>query len=181
MNIAFRNFYGIIDSGGNMNIKATQLCEILQKYLIKFNIYEHEAVYTVEDVKNACLNIPGIPTKNLFLRDKKKNFYFVLVCQEDKRVDLKKLSNELELKNICFASENELQEFLGLELGDVGPFGIVNDINHRVEVLIDSELIDKKDINLSANSLTSTIAIDYSELIKFIEKNGNKFKVVDCN
>lgn len=164
-----------------MDIKAQRICNILKDNLIEYNTFEHEAVYTIEDVKNAHLSIPGIPTKNLFLRDKKKTKYFLLVCPEDKKVNLKLLSQTIETKNICFASEEDLEKILDLEMGDVGPFGIVNDKEHKVIILIDRDLVNKKDINLSANSLTTTITIDYSELVNFVQIIGNILKVVDCN
>lgn len=164
-----------------MDNNAIDLCAFLSDNNISFKVYEHQPVYTVEDVKNANLNIPGIPTKNLFLRNKKKNFYCVYVCQEDKKMDFKALSQILGVKGICFASEEELSDMLNLELGDVGPFGVFYDKQNMVKILIDSELKDKKDINLSANSLSTTLTIDYFDLVKFIEISGNEYEVISMN
>lgn len=150
--------------------KEKYLFDFLKRNEIKFNIYEHEPVYTVEDVKNAKLNIPGVPTKNLFLKSKDKKKYYLFIMQEDKKADL---------KEITFASKDELKQILNLEFGDVGPFGIIYDKENIVQILIDSELKDKKDINFSANSLSTTVTIDYDDLIKFIEKNGNKYEIVN--
>ena len=64
-------------------------------------------------------------------------------------------------------------------MGDVGPFGIINDSNHVVEILIGKELVDAENINLSANSLTTTVAIDYNELIRFIKLFDNDVIIID--
>lgn len=162
-----------------MNDNAKKICKILMDYNIPINIYEHQPVYTVEDVKNAELNIPGIPTKNLFLRSKDKRKYFLYISQEDKRVEFKELAKFLGVKGITFASKEDLHRILNLELGDVGPFGIIHDKERIVQVLIDSGLKNSKKINLSANSLSTTLTIDYEYLIQFIEKNGSKYEIVD--
>lgn len=161
-----------------MNDNAKKICNFLNNNNISFMVYEHQPVYTVEDVKNAKLNIPGIPTKNLFLKNKKKTFYCLYICHEDKRIDLKTLSNILGVKGIGFASEEDLSNILNLELGDVGPLGVINDDNNIVKVLIDYELKDKDDINVSANSLSTTLTINYAELEKFMKISGNEFDIV---
>ena len=164
-----------------MENNGKRICDYLKENSIRFNFYEHQPVYTVEDVKNAKLDIPGIPTKNLFLRDKKKTKYFVLISEEDKKINLKKVGQYIDTKNLTFASEQELNDIIGLQMGDVGPFGIINDNEKKVSILLDSQLIDKSDINLSANSLTTTITIDYGELVKFIESVGNNYTIIDNN
>lgn len=161
-----------------MENDAKKICDYLKRNFIKFSLFEHQPVYTVEDVKNAKLDIPGVPTKNLFLRDKKKTKYFILISQEDKRIDFKKIGQFIDTKNLTFASEKELNSILKLQMGDVSPFGIINDKEKIVSILLDSELVDKSNINLSANSLTLTIIIDYEELVKFIECVGNNYRII---
>ena len=162
-----------------MEINAKKICDYLKHKSISFAVYEHQPVYTVQDVKNAKLDIPGVATKNLFLRDKKKTKYFILISNEDKKINLKEVGKCIATKNLTFASAEELNDIIGLQMGNVGPFGIVNDIEKKVSILLDSELVDKPNINLSANSLTTTITIDYSELLKFINCVGSNYSIVE--
>lgn len=108
----------------------------------------------------------------MFLKSKDRKNYYLYIMQEDKRI---------ELKDFIFASKEELKQILNLEFGDVGPCGIIYDKKKIVKILIDNELINSKDINFSANSLSTTITIDYEYLISFIQKNGNKYEIVDVN
>ena len=82
--------------------------EDLLKFLdynnIKFNEYSHKPQYTVEDSKKMRCKIDGAHTKNLFLKDKKGNF-FLLTCIENKNIDLKKLKIFFSVKNLSFGSE----------------------------------------------------------------------------
>ena len=52
------------------------LYELLKANKIEFKIFDHEPLYTVEDSKNLRGKIEGAHSKNLFLRDQKKNFFF---------------------------------------------------------------------------------------------------------
>jgi Ala-tRNA(Pro) deacylase len=53
------------------------LYELLTQSGIEYNIYDHEPLYTVEDSKNLRGTITGAHSKNLFLRDQKKNFFLI--------------------------------------------------------------------------------------------------------
>ena len=53
----------------------------LKKLNINFTQHNHEALYTVDDSKNNRGNIEGLHTKNLFLKNKKNNFY-LFSCEE---------------------------------------------------------------------------------------------------
>ena len=80
------------------------LLTILSKHNIKYDIYEHPSLHTVEESKKLRGKIEGIHTKNLFLKNKKKE-YFLFSCEENRSVDLKKLSKSLVLGNLSFAKE----------------------------------------------------------------------------
>ena len=157
------------------------ICEHLDKVGIRYSLYTHEAVYTIDDVKNAKLSIPGIGTKNLFLKDKTNKCFVLFISEDDKKVDLKKLASKIGSRHLSFASAQELSECMGLELGYVGPLGVVNDRDCRVKVVFDTNIEGKEKLNVSANSHTVTLTIDYCDLCKFIEIEGNKFTVVSLD
>ena len=51
------------------------LIDLLNTKSIRFNLTEHKPLFTVEDSKNLRGQIDGAHSKNLFLKDKKDNFY----------------------------------------------------------------------------------------------------------
>ena len=56
---------------------------------IPFEVTEHEAVYTMEDLAQVALAHPEAEAKNLFVRDDKKQHYYLITVPAEKRVDLK--------------------------------------------------------------------------------------------
>lgn len=146
--------------------------EILNKLDIKYEEVEHEAIYTVEQAQNIKNMVNGVGCKNLFLTDK-KNYYLVLL-EDSKRVNIKELSNKVNTSHLSFANPEELKNILNLEPGSVTPLGIINDINNKVTIIIDSELKNKK-ILFHPNTNTKTISINFSDLIKFIENEKHKY------
>lgn len=151
--------------------------EILNKLNINYEEEKHEKLYTVEEANNASIHLDGIGCKNLFLTDNKDHYYLV-VMEDNKRCDLKKLSKDLGIKKISFASEVALNSILKLEKGSVTPLGIVNDFDCLVKVIIDKELIEKK-LLVHPNRNDRTINIKYCDLISLIEYANHDYILLD--
>ena len=62
-------------------LSKTDLLELLREKRLDFQIHEHEPLFTVEDSENLRGQIEGAHTKNLFLKNKKNNF-FLFSCDE---------------------------------------------------------------------------------------------------
>ena len=150
-----------------------EILEVLDKLNIKYDIQEHKAVYTVDDLKDVFINMEGIGCKNLFLKDAKKKL-FLYTLPEDQKADLKTLPEKINSKRLSFANENDLQTYLGLIPGAVTPLGIINDKDKKVTVVLDKEL-KNKNVLIHPNRNTATISIKYDDLIKFIKYCGNKY------
>jgi len=148
----------------------------LDKLGIRFTIHEHPAVYTVEEAKDYYHLIPGSHCKNLFLRDKKGKKHYLLVAPHDKQVNLKELSGRIGTGNLSFASPERLMKYLGLEPGSVSPFGIVNDEENGVVVIVDEELKEKRELNFHPNINTLTITVTGDDFQKFLEESGNEVR-----
>ena len=148
------------------------LYEVLDKLNIIYEEVSHEKVMTVEEAKNIENMIEGIGSKNLFLTDKKN--YYLVILEENKRADIKELMNIIGCSRLSFASSNRLKEILDLEEGSVTPFGIINDKDNKVMLLIDKDLKDNK-LLFHPNINTKTMSVSYDDLIKFIEDQNHKY------
>ena len=102
------------------------LINLLESNSISYKITEHKPLFTVEDSKNLRGSIDGAHSKNLFLKDKKNNFFLVSFI-EDIIADLKKASVPLNSKKLSFANEDYLMNILGIKPGSVSPVGLLND------------------------------------------------------
>ena len=152
------------------------LYEILKELNIEYEEVSHEKVMTVEEAMNLENMIDGIGSKNLFLTDKKN--YYLVILEENKRANIKELANILECKKLSFASSERLNEVLDLEEGSVTPFGIINDKDNKVVLVIDKDLIGKK-LLFHPNTNTKTMSVTYDDLIKFIEYEKHKYVLED--
>ena len=146
----------------------------------KFKIYEHEALYTVEDSKSLRGLISGSHSKNLFLKNKKNHFY-LFSCLEETNIDLKKLSKSLGLGNISFANKSYLLEYLGVKPGSVTPFGLLNDINNKVSFYLDSGFLKNQTVNFHPLTNTSTIGLNTDDFINFLIENNKKVNIFNFN
>ena len=123
-----------------MENQKQKVYDALDKLNIKYEVVEHEPVYTMEDMDRLGLPEKGTLCKNLFLRDSKGKRHFLVTCEESKKVDLKALGRQLGGGNLSFASEERLEKYLGLKQGSVSPFGLMNDTDHQVEFFLDKDL-----------------------------------------
>lgn len=155
--------------------KSKEVYKVLGELKIPYKVYSHPAVYTSEEAeKYVDASMEGSKCKNLFLRNQKGDRHFIVIIDHSKRVDLKELSKNLEEKRISFASENRLDKYLGLLPGSVSPFGLINDENREVIVVIDAELKKEEKINFHPNINTETLTVLFKDFERFLDWVGNK-------
>ena len=160
--------------GGNELIKA------IQESGYKYKIHNHAPLYTVQDSMKLRGEIEGSHSKNLFLKNKKNQFY-LFSCLENTRVDLKKISKSLNAGNISFANEKYLFDYLGVSPGSVTPFGLLNDKKNCVFFYLDKDFLNEKIVNFHPLTNTSTLSLEINDFIEFLIKNNKKVNIFDFN
>ena len=156
-----------------MESERQKVFDYLSDMNIDYEITEHPAVYTIEDMESINIDADNQIVKNLFVRDDKKKRYFLVSVQKDKHADLKALSAELNSRRLSFASESDLHEILGLDKGSVSPLGILNDADCRAEVVLDSDLRHFHRVGIHPNDNTATVWLKPADLEAVIKKHGN--------
>ncbi len=146
---------------------------------ISFELFEHEAVFTIEQMENIKFPEGVHVAKNLFLRDGKGKKHFLAIISGHKSADLKALQAQLGCSGLGFASEERLEKFLGLQKGAVSPLGVLNDLEGSVTVAFDKELESVEKIGVHPNENTSTVVMKFEDLIKVVEGNGNTVQFVE--
>ena len=129
--------------------------------------HDHAPVFTVEEARALRGQIPGGHCKNLFLKDEKGEVWLI-VCLEEARVDLKAAPPKIGSKRLTFGKSEMLMEVLGVEPGSVTPFGLINDVGVRTNVILDAAMMRHQELNYHPlkNDATTTIAV--ADLVKFI-------------
>lgn len=153
-------------------MNKTETYQYLTEHNIVYEVSEHKAVFNMEEAESLDLPYPECDAKNLFIRDDKKQNYYLITVKGDKRVDLKEFRKQHGLRALSFASPEELSAVMGLTPGAVTPLGILNDVERRVHFYLDKSFIGGK-IGVHPNDNTATIWVQADELMDLIKKHGN--------
>lgn len=149
----------------------------LNEMNIDFTEVKHKAVWTTEEADEVIKDKDGVPSKTLFLAGKKDRRLYLVIMDDAKRLDLKKLGEMLN-DRLHFGNEKQLLDKLNLIPGMVSLFGLINNYEHDIEVYIDEELLNEKTITFHPNVNTSTLFISINDMFKFLEKMNYKYKLV---
>ena len=149
------------------------LMEFLAELRIAASTRRHPPLFTVADSQALRGEIAGGHTKNLFLKDKKDNFFLVTVG-EDAVVDLKQIHQLIgAASRVSFGRPEMLMELLGVTPGAVTIFGLINDTAGRVKVVLDSALMQHAVINAHPLTNEATTSVAAADLIRFVEATGH--------
>jgi len=155
-----------------------QLFRRFQELGIDVTTVQHAPVYTVEEAKTVRGTLEGCHTKNLFLRDKKGSMWLV-VCQEDRSVDLGDLARRLGAKRFSFGSAARLMEYLGVVPGAVTPFAVINDQDGAVRVAIDRAILDREPLNFHPLDNAMTTSIGAQAFLRFLDAENHTPHFID--
>lgn len=145
---------------------------------IGYERHEHPAVFNATDAAQYWDPIPGTQCKNLFLRNKKGDRHYLAVLEISKRADLKDLVKLVNDDRLSFGSPERLMAELGLTPGSVSPFGLLNDPDGSVRVLIDQDLRGADRLIFHPNINTASVVVSWSDLEKFLATRSNPVRVV---
>jgi Ala-tRNA(Pro) deacylase len=153
--------------------------QVLKQLEIHFERHEHQPVYTMGELFMADLGIKGEDCKNLFLKNRKGDQYYLVVVPSARKINLKKLGEKIGAVGLSFASEERLKKYLGLTPGAVSPYGLINDRKKEVQVVIDQSLTQAEFVNFHPNVNTATITVSVTDFFRFLAWCGNKVYYVD--
>jgi Ala-tRNA(Pro) deacylase len=159
-----------------MPATPAELFALLDRLGIPHPTVSHAALFTVEQSRALRGQIPGGHTKNLFLKDKRGEFYLV-VAQEDAAIALKSLHHRLGAGRFSFGSPQALRELLGVEPGSVTPFAAINDTAGRVRVVLDAAMLAHEVLNFHPLVNTMTTSIPRAGLLEFLAVTGHEPQV----
>jgi len=140
---------------------------------IAFERHEHPPVATVDEAKQHWAGIDATHCKNLFLRNQKGNRHYLVVLEHSKRADLRAVADQIGDGKLSFASPERLMTHLGLTPGSVSPFGLINNRDHAVRVVLDRDLKSATRVSFHPNINTATYVLSAADFARFLEACGN--------
>jgi Ala-tRNA(Pro) deacylase len=145
---------------------------------IEQTTYDHPAVFTVGESGRIKEDIPGVHTKNLFLKDAKDQPWLVS-AEAHAQIDLKRLHAVIGSGRLSFGSAQLMAETLGVTPGSVTAFGLINDRDRRVRFVLDRTLAEADLVNFHPLTNTATTTVSGAGLRRFLTAIGVVPLVVD--
>lgn len=161
-----------------MSDPSTILFDHLAKLGIETTTHDHEPLFTVEDSQKLRGDLPGLHSKNLFVKDKKDALWLV-VTEEDAEIRMNHLHKRLGCARLSFGKPELLIETLGVKPGSVTPFALINDRERKVNLALDAKLANGDLLNFHPLRNDQTTTITSSDLMKFFASLGYDATIID--
>lgn len=124
--------------------KEIKVYDFLDALDIEYFRTDHQAVGTIAD----CLEVDqvlGITIcKNLFLCNRQKTKYYLLMIPGDKKLKTKELSAQISVSRLSFAAGEDMVKYLNVTPGSATVMGLMNDVDNRVQLLVDEEVSEEE-------------------------------------
>lgn len=154
--------------------KEVRVYDLLDKLGIEYKRADHPAAETME----ACLEIEKVLgveiCKNLFLRNRQKTEFYLLMMPGSKPFKTKDITKQLGCARLSFAEAEFMEEFLDITPGSVSVLGLMNDKENRARLIIDKDILEGEYIGCHPCINTSSLAIKTEDILnKFLPAVGH--------
>ena len=155
-----------------------QVANKLQELGIIFDVVEHPPVFTTEQADSYIEGMEGVRTKSMFLTNRKKTQYYLLIMDDKKRLDMDDFKVQVGADRIRMASLDSLAEKMTLPAGTVSPFGLLNNKEKDILVYFDKDIVSEDIMTFHPNTNEKTIFIKSKDLFRFLESIGFTYGVL---
>ena len=129
----------------------------------------------------ACNEIDAILNvticKNLFLCNRQKTNFYLLMMPGDKKFKTKELSAQIGSARLSFADPEDMLKYLDIEPGAVSIMGLINDKDNVVQLLIDEDVLDGEYIGCHPCVCTSSLKMRTEDVIgKYLPATGHEYR-----
>ncbi|WP_321388280.1 prolyl-tRNA synthetase associated domain-containing protein [uncultured Enterococcus sp.] len=162
-----------------MNEPDKKVTALLNDLDIPFEMIEHPPVFTTEEADRFIEGIEGARTKSMFLTNKKKTAFYLLIMDDARQLDMNAFKEIVETSRINMASPDALMEKLKLTPGAVSIFGLLNNTNRDVQVYFTREVLSEAHMSFHPNINTKTIFLNTSDVLKVVEALDYSYTIID--
>ena len=153
------------DTAGRME-KEIRTYDFLDGLGVEYDRVDHGPAMTMEDCKEADEILQATICKNLFLCNRQKTAFYLLMIPDMKVFHTKDLSAQIGSARLSFASPEYMEEFLDITPGSVSVMGLMNDQEPRVQLLIDEDVLGGEYIGCHPCINTSSIRLKTKVLVE---------------
>ena len=156
-----------------------QVAKKLQELGITYDVVEHPPVFTTEQADAFIEGIEGVRTKSMFLTNKKKTQYYLLIMDDQKSLDMNLFKDLVSANRIRMASADSLYEKMELPPGTVSPFGLLNNEEKDIQVYFDKDIVSEDIMTFHPNTNEKTIFLATQDLFKFLTDLGYDYQILE--
>ncbi len=159
--------------------KELAVYEVLDQLQILYERVDHEPADTMAICKNIEEVLGAEICKNLFLCNRQKTAFYLLLMPADKPFKTKELSNQINSARLSFAGAEDMLRLLNITPGSVSITGLLNDTQNSVQLLIDSDLFSEDYIGFHPSINTSSVKAKLDDMLnKFLPVTNHTYKTV---
>ena len=115
----------------------------------------------------------------MFLTNKKKTAYYLLIMDDQKRLDMDLLKELIGANRVRMASPENLFEKMSLPAGVVSPFGLLNNTDKDIQIYFDKEIMSEKRMSFHPNTNEKTLFLNTVDLLRFLEAIGYEPHIIE--
>ncbi len=146
---------------------------------IAYNVVEHPPALTTEEADGYIEGLEGVRTKSMFLTNKKKTAFYLLIMDDQKQLDMDVFREIVDANRIRMASADSLMEKMQLPAGVVSVFGLLNNTEKDIQVYFDKDIMDEPILTFHPNVNTKTIFVATTDVVTFVEKAGFEPHIIE--
>ena len=140
--------------------------DLLDRLGIPFWRTDHAPATTMEVCHDIDAVLDVLICKNLFLCNRQKTNFYLLMMPGDKPFKTKDLSSQLGVARLSFADEAHMEEMRDLLPGSVSIMGLANDTEHRVQLVIDREVLEGEYLGCHPCMTPSSIKLKPTDVLE---------------
>ena len=118
--------------------------------------------------------------KNLFLADRKRSVFVLLLLSPEKTFRTGEISRQLGTSRLSFCTPEELMDKLGLLPGSVTPLALARESARGITVAVDRDILSMETICAHPCAANASVALSREGLFRFLTHCGNEIRYVDA-
>ncbi|MBQ2847445.1 MAG: prolyl-tRNA synthetase associated domain-containing protein [Clostridia bacterium] len=146
------------------NKKISFVCRCLEEHFIEYEIFYHDAAFTIAECENIEKKIGSKICKNLLLTTTSGNVYYLLMLSGEKKFVTKDVSKKLGTSRLSFASPEKMRELINTEPGSLSVTSLIFDSEKAVKLAIDCDILKGEYICCHPSDNTATLKIKTKDL-----------------
>ena len=140
---------------------------------------DHERADNMEACNEIDAVLGVLICKNLFLCNRQKTQFYLLMMPGDKKFKTKELSGQIHSARLSFAGPEDMLRLLDIEPGAVSIMGLMNDREHHIRLLIDEDVLEGEYVGCHPCVCTSSLKIRTDDILqKFLPATGHGYETV---